>query len=34
MIQSDLFYSIVDFCVTEIITPSDPTKETEHLDHD
>ena len=34
VIRSDLFYSIGTSCVTKIITPSDPTRETDHLDHD
>ena len=34
VIRSDLFYSIGAPRVTKIITPSDPTRETDHLDHD
>ena len=34
VIRSDPLYSIWASCVTEIITPSDPTRETDHLDHD
>ena len=34
MIQGDPFYLIGACCVTKIITPSDPTRETDHLDHD
>ena len=34
VIRSDPFYSIGASCVTNIITPSDPTRETDYLDHD
>ena len=34
VIRSDLFYSIGASHVTKIITPSDPMRETDHLDHD
>ena len=34
VIRSDHFYSIGASHVTNIITPSDPMRETEHLDHD
>ena len=34
VIQSDLFYSIGASHVAKTITPSDPTRETDHLDHD
>ena len=34
VIRSDLFYSIGASHATKIITPSDPTRETDHLDHD
>ena len=34
VIRSDLFYSIGSSRATKIITPSDPTRETDHLDHD
>ena len=34
VIQSDFFYSIGASRATKIITPSDPTRETDHLDHD
>ena len=34
VIQSDLFHSIGASQVTKSITPSDPTRETDHLDHD
>ena len=34
MIQRDLLYSIGTSHVTKIITLSDPTRKTDHLDHD
>ena len=34
MIQSIFFYSIQASRATKIITPSDPTRETDHVDHD
>ena len=33
VIRSDSFYSIGASCVAKIITPSDPTRETDHLAH-
>ena len=34
VIWSDLFYSIGASRAARIITPSDPTRDTDHLDHD
>ena len=34
VIGSDFFYSIQDSRAIKIITPSDPTRETDHVDHD